>query len=140
MDNLLSLEEQCFIPLNAIEIKSAEEVYNLFKESMTNLKKEFFVVLFLNTKNCLIKGQIISIGTLNTSLVHPREVFRTAIVEGANSIILVHNHPDGDPTPSDNDIKITKRIAKSADILGIKVLDHIIIAKNDYDNIPIKYT
>ena len=122
------------------EIKNSKDVYNMFIDKFRNYKKEVFSIILLDTKNKVInEPKEISVGTLNNSLVHPREVFKEAIRESANSIILVHNHPTDDPTPSDNDIEITKRIAKAADILGIKVLDHVIISKKGYDNIPIKY-
>lgn len=120
-------------------ITKAEDVYNMFKDELRNYKKEILKAVLLDTKNKVISVKEISVGTLNSSLIHPREVFKEAIRESANSIILVHNHPTDDPTPSDNDIEITKRIAKAADIIGIKVLDHVIISKKGYDNIPIKY-
>lgn len=94
--------------------------------------KEHFVVVYLNTKNVVIGQETISIGTLNSALVHPREVFKAAIRRGAASIIACHNHPSGDPTPSPEDISLTKRIAEAGEIVGIELLDHVIIAGNKY--------
>ena len=125
---------------NKKPINSAKDVYNMFVDEMRNYKKEVLKVVLLDTKNVVIKVKDVSVGTLNSSLIHPREVFKEAIKESANSIILVHNHPSGDSIPSKEDIEVTKRIAKGADILGIKVLDHVIISKKGYDNIPIRYT
>ena len=97
-----------------------------------NLYKEVLKVILLDTKNKPISVKDISVGTLNSSLVHPREVFKEAIKESAYSIILVHNHPSGDCKPSDEDKNITERLSKLGDELGIKVLDHIILGKKDY--------
>ena len=93
-----------------------------------NADREHFLTLHLNSRNVCTSIDVVSIGTLNSSLVHPREVFKTAILNGAASIILAHNHPSGDVTPSREDIDLTKRMAQSGDILGIEILDHIIFA------------
>lgn len=94
---------------------------------------EKFGILTLNTKNKIVGIHIISIGSLNASIVHPREVFKAAILNNANSIILFHNHPSGNPRESDEDITITNRLVEAGSILGIKVLDHIIVGEdNDY--------
>lgn len=92
--------------------------------------KEAFSVLLLNTKNKVIGIKTVSVGTLDTSLVHPREVFKTAILNSAKSIMVFHNHPSGDTKPSREDINITKRLVESGKLLGIKVLDHIILGNN----------
>jgi len=89
-------------------------------------------VLSLDTRNHLINTQTISIGSLDSSIVHPREVFKEAISSTAASVIFAHNHPSGDPTPSEDDIKLTKRLVEAGEILGIEVLDHIIICDKDY--------
>ena len=125
---------------NSKAISSAKDVYDMLVDEMKDYKKEVFKIILLDTKNKPICVKDISIGTLNSSLVHPREVFKEAIKESANSIILVHNHPTDDPTPSNNDLEMTRRLAKSADILGIKILDHVIISKKGYDSISISYT
>src|SRR5690606_368061 len=104
----------------------------LIMEEMRYLKKEHFRIAILDTKNHIIAIEEISIGNLNSSIVHPREVFNIAIRRTANSIILIHNHPSGDPTPSREDINITNRLIEAGNIIGIKVLDHIIIGDNRY--------
>lgn len=95
-------------------------------------KKESFVVLYLDVRNQLIHRETVSTGTLNANLVHPREVFQPAIVKCGAGIILTHNHPSGDTTPSDADIILTKRLIKAGKIMGIEVLDHVIIAQRSY--------
>ncbi|MEO9365082.1 MAG: DNA repair protein RadC, partial [Nitrososphaera sp.] len=112
------------------KILSPEDVFKLMKSKLKDYSKEHFYIIALTTRNTVICE--ISIGTLNSSLVHPREVFNEAIRHKANSIILVHNHPSNDPTPSKDDIEITKRLIESGKILDIEVLDHIIITKNNY--------
>ncbi|MDD2189938.1 MAG: DNA repair protein RadC [Eubacteriales bacterium] len=118
-----------------INIKSPDEVADLFLEEMRYLKKEYFKVLLLNTKNEIIMIENISVGSLNSSVVHPREVFCTAIKKSACSMIAVHNHPSGNPTPSQADIDITKRLVEAGELLGIKVLDHLIIGDGTYTSL-----
>jgi DNA repair protein RadC len=95
-------------------------------------KKEHFVIFYLDSRNQEIRREVISVGTLNTNLVHPREVFEPAVANLAAQIIIAHNHPSGDPEPSEDDLKITKQLIEAGKILGIEVLDHIIIAKDKY--------
>jgi len=99
---------------------------------LKNHKKESFVALYLNARNELLNKETISIGSLNANIVHPREVFQPAIANYAASVVFVHNHPSGDPQPSEDDLKITKQLVEAGKILGIEVLDHIIIAKDKY--------
>lgn len=113
-------------------VKSPQDVGDLLMEEMRYLKKEHFNIIMLNTKNQVIGIENISIGTLNTSLVHPREVFHAAIKRSSASIVLVHNHPSGDPTPSREDIAITQRMIEAGKILGIEVLDHVIIGNGKF--------
>ena len=109
-------------------INSPEKASSYFHSVMDEIyDKEAFVVAFLNTKNRIIDHEVVSIGTINSSLVHPREVFRNAIINKANAVILCHNHPSGDLTPSTEDINITRRLKETGNLLGIKVLDHLII-------------
>jgi DNA replication and repair protein RadC len=108
-------------------IKKPDDVISFLMDEMRYLNKEYFKVVMLNVKNKVIAVDTVSIGSLNTSIVHPREVFKAAIERSASSIIMVHNHPSGDPTPSREDIEVSDRIFKSGNLLGIKVLDHIII-------------
>lgn len=93
---------------------------------------EHFVVVFLDARNHVSGAQTVSVGSLNSSIVHPREVFRLAIEHGAASIILGHNHPSGDTTPSSDDIQLTTRLAKAGELLGIAVMDHVIIGSEGY--------
>jgi DNA repair protein RadC len=108
-------------------ISSPEDAAAVVREEMRTLDREEFGVLLLNTKNALIKKCPVSRGSLNASIVEPREVFKDAIAASAASMILVHNHPSGDPTPSSEDIAITKRLVKAGELLNISVLDHIIL-------------
>ncbi len=116
---------------NKTEILSAQDVWKLSTD-ICESKKEHFVTFYLDTQNHLIERQIISIGTLNSSLVHPREVFEPAIALHSASIIIAHNHPSGELNPSVEDKKITERLIESGKILGIEVADHIILSKSGY--------
>lgn len=115
------------------KIKTAKDVFSYYVDELQDKKKEHFYALFLDTKNRIIDEELISVGTLNASLVHPREVFNPAIKASANAIILVHNHPSGDCDASRDDIEVTKKLIDSGDLLGIKVLDHVIIGENSYN-------
>jgi DNA repair protein RadC len=110
-----------------VTIRSPHDVSQLMMEELRYLQKEHFVCLFLNTKNHVIGQETLSIGSLNASIVHPREVFLAAIKRSSASIICVHNHPSGDPTPSPEDIDITRRLVEAGSVIGIDVLDHVII-------------
>lgn len=115
-----------------IKFTSPEEVAFYFMEEMASLKEEHFRVILLDTKKKLIKIEEVSIGTVNASLVHPREVFVKAIRQHASTLILLHNHPSGDPQASAEDIKITNRLIEGGDLLGISIIDHIIIGEGCY--------
>lgn len=119
-------------------IKSPEDVKNIVMEEMKYFDREYFRALYLDRKNGIIQMQDISMGGLHSSIVHPREVFKTAVKISAASIILVHNHPSGDPTPSPEDIKITKDLMEAGTLMGIPVLDHIIIGDNCYVSLKAK--
>ena len=118
-----------------IKIKNAEDVYNYFKDELEVKNKEHFYALFLDTKNRIIGEELISVGTLNASLIHPREVFNPAIKASANAIILVHNHPSGDCKSSDEDKQVTKSISDAGEVVGIKILDHIVIGKDNFTSL-----
>ena len=111
---------------------SAQEVFLHFHERLCDYRKEVFLALLLDAKNRLIKEVQISEGSLSASIVHPREVFAPVLRESAAGVLFVHNHPSGDPTPSQEDIEITKRLKKVGDIMGVRVLDHIIIGNGEY--------
>ncbi|MCM3393955.1 MULTISPECIES: RadC family protein [Cytobacillus] len=113
-------------------IRSPEDGANYVMHDMRFLSQEHFVCLYLNTKNQVLHKKTIFIGSLNASIVHPREVFKEAFRRSAASIICIHNHPSGDPTPSREDIEVTKRLAESGKIIGIEVLDHLIIGENKF--------
>ncbi|MDQ0285494.1 DNA repair protein RadC [Desulfofundulus luciae] len=113
-------------------IRSPEDAACLVMEEMRHLDREHFRALLLNTKNQVIAREIISIGTLNSSTVHPRELFKNAIRRNAAAVILLHNHPSGDPTPSQEDLEVTRRLQEAGRIIGIEVLDHLIIGDNKY--------
>ena len=115
-------------------IKSPTEVYQAAKQllALHEEPEEHFCILCLNTKNKIVGVHTISIGSLNASIVHPREVFKAAMLNNANSIICLHNHPSGDPKPSQEDIKITRRLVEAGEIIGIEVLDHVVIGDGRY--------
>jgi len=113
-------------------VKTPDDVTGLVQGRLKGKKKEYFLALLLDTRNKLIRMAEISIGSLDGSIVHPREVFKEAISASAASVIFVHNHPSGDTEASEDDIKLTKRLAEAGEIMGIDVLDHIIIGGNKY--------
>jgi len=113
-------------------IRSPEDCANYCMNDMRFLTQEHFVCLYLNTKNQVLHKQTIFIGSLNASIVHPREVFKEAFRRSAASIICLHNHPSGDPTPSREDIDVTKRLMDCGKLMGIEVLDHLIIGEKKY--------
>ena len=113
-------------------INTITDIVKLVMPEMSCLKKEYFKGIFLDARKRIIKKETIFIGSLNTSIIHPRDVFQIALEEGAAGIILVHNHPSGDPKPSEDDITITKQIVKAGAMMWIDVLDHIIIGNKNY--------
>jgi len=113
-------------------VKTPDDVVGLVRGRLKGKKKEHFLALLLDTRNQLIKVAEISVGSLDSSLVHPREVFKEAISATAASVIFAHNHPSGDPTASEDDIRLTKRLAEAGEIVGIDVLDHIIIGDKNF--------
>ena len=114
------------------KITSPEDVFQLLKNEIGNKKKEHFRILSLTTRKQLINIDKVSTGSLDSSIAHPREVFQPAIENSAASIILVHNHPSGDPTPSNDDIKLTERLIEAGKLLGIDVDDHVIITDESF--------
>jgi DNA repair protein RadC len=108
-----------------------QQVYEAFRFLMEETK-EMFITLHLDGKNRIICVDLVSVGSLNQSIVHPREVFKTALLSNAAAVLLIHQHPTGDPSPSSEDIAITRRLKEAGEILGLKVLDHIIIGDGEY--------
>ena len=113
-------------------IKSPEDAAAYLMTDMSSLLQEHFVVLFLNVKNEVLHKQTIFIGSLNSSIVHPREIYREAVKRSAASIIAAHNHPSGNPSPSPEDIEVTKRLVEAGSIIGIELLDHLIIGDHRF--------
>lgn len=109
------------------KITSAEDVYNYFKDKLKDKKQEEFWILVLNSQNIITKEELIAKGILDSAIIHPREIFRPAIKNSAKKIILVHNHPSGDPKPSGEDLEITEKIMALGKEMDIKVLDHVIV-------------
>lgn len=107
--------------------RSPQDVYQSVSPRLCHLDREVFMVFHLNAKNQVIHSETISVGSLTSSLVHPRELFKGAIKRSAAAVVLAHNHPSGDPTPSEDDLVLTRRLAQAGDLLGIRVLDHIIV-------------
>lgn len=114
------------------KISCAEDVFNFMHDKLKDKKEEHFYVLMLNNQNNIIAEQLISKGTLDASIIHPREVFKPAIKNSASKIILVHNHPSGNPEPSKEDFEITERIISAGREIDIKVLDHIILGRRGF--------
>ena len=114
------------------KITCAKDVFDYFHERLKDEKQEHFYILMLNSQNNIIGDQLISKGILDTSIIHPREVFKPAIKNSASKIILIHNHPSGNPNPSQEDLDITEKIIKAGEEISIKVLDHIIIGKEKF--------
>lgn len=113
-------------------IKSPQDAFKEIQSELRGKKKEYFVVLTLDTRKRLIGKETVSMGSLNSSIVHPREAFKQACIASAASVVFAHNHPSGDPEPSDDDIELTRRLKQSGEIMGIDVLDHIIVGNKNF--------
>lgn len=118
------------------KIDTPQSIYDLLAPEMQQLRREVVRVLLLNTKYQLLAMEEISSGSLNESVAHPREIFRPALVHSAFAVAVVHNHPSGDPAPSQADHQLTRRLVQAADILGIRLLDHVIIGQPDGTRVP----
>ena len=116
----------------APSLRAPGDVYQLMRPRLKGADREHFYALLLNTKNVVLAVELISVGSLNASIVHPREILKPAIAISAGSIILVHNHPTGDPGPSREDIEFTRRFAQCGELIGIELLDHVIIGDNGH--------
>ncbi|WP_018131532.1 RadC family protein [Effusibacillus pohliae] len=113
-------------------IRNPQDVADLLMDRLRFEKKEHFIVIHMDIKNQVMAQEIASIGSLDTSIVHPREIFKSALKKSSASIICVHNHPSGDPTPSREDILVTRRLAEVGQILGIELLDHVVIGEHRF--------
>ena len=118
--------------INKIKLNNPKDIYEHFLSILKDKKQEYFYTIYLDNKGHLLAKKCLFIGTINTSLIHPREIFKEAYLLSATSIICLHNHPSGDPTPSKEDINITRNLNEISIIHGIKFLDHIIIGNNNY--------
>lgn len=119
-------------PDNRSQIRSAEDAAEYVMDRLRYLKKEHFITLHLDTKHCVIGEETVSVGSLDASIVHPREIFKSAVKKSASAILCVHNHPSGDPTPSQEDVAVTRRLVESGKLLGIDVLDHIVVGDGKF--------
>ncbi len=120
------------------QILSPNDAYEMIKEQLEGLDREQFIIACLNTKNEPTNITVVSVGTLNKAIVHPREVFKTAILSNAASIMAFHNHPSGETTPSQQDIQLTNRLYEVGELLGIKLLDHLIIGDGTFTSLKEK--
>ena len=120
--------------VQAPKIKKPEDVYELVRHSKDS-DREQFLTICLDTRNNVLSIEITSIGTLTANLVHPREVFKTAVLQNAAGIIIAHNHPSGDATPSEDDIKITKNLFEASKIMDIQLLDHLVVGNGIYKSL-----
>ena len=132
--NIVSIKlvkESSFL-YQTLTISSPKDAYEMIKDQLQDLDREQFIIACLNTKNEPTNISVVSVGTLNKAIVHPREVFKEAIKRSAASVICAHNHPSGDPTPSEQDIGLTHRLYEAGELIGIKVLDHLIIGDDQF--------
>ncbi len=113
-------------------MNSAEAIWRYMRVEARGVGRECFWALLLDGKHRLIKLDLVSMGTLTTSLVHPREVFRAAVREGAAALVVAHNHPSGDPEPSGEDFDVTKRLLSAANLMGIPLLDHVVLGEHSW--------
>lgn len=113
-------------------IRSSSDAYQLVRQQLEDSDREIFMAIMLDTKNNIIGINTVSIGSLNASIVHPREVFKAALLANAACLVFAHNHPSGDSAPSREDLEITSRLKQAGDILGIRVLDHVIVGFGNY--------
>ena len=114
------------------QFRSSQDIYDTFREHFERSDREAFLVVLLDAKNKLLGFHVVSVGSLTSSLIHPREVFKIAILSNAAAVILVHNHPSGDPQPSAEELSITTRLCQTGEVIGIKVLDHVIMGEGRY--------
>ncbi len=117
------------------KLDSPNAAYKAIRDNFIGLTQEAMYVFCLNTNNRIIGSTMVSLGILNTSLCHPREVFKPAILMSAASVIIAHNHPSGNTEPSEDDIKVTRQLVEAGKILGITVFDHLVVTENDYTSL-----
>ena len=138
--NIVSIKlvkESSFL-YQTLTISSPKDAYEMIKDQLQDLDREQFIIACLNTKNEPTNISVVSVGSLNKAIVHPREVFKTAILSNAASVMAFHNHPSGETTPSQQDIQLTKRLYEAGELLGIKLLDHLIIGDRTFTSLKEK--
>ena len=138
--NIVSIKlvkESSFL-YQTLTISSPKDAYEMIKDQLQDLDREQFIIACLNTKNEPTNISVVSVGSLNKAIVHPREVFKTAILSNAASIMAFHNHPSGETTPSQQDIQLTNRLYQAGELLGIKLLDHLIIGDGTFTSLKEK--
>lgn len=120
-----------------VEVSSPEDVWrlDLLQSELANSDREKFLCLHLDQKHAVVSYEVVSVGSLNSSVVHPREVFKAAILANSSSIVLCHNHPSGDPRPSADDICLTQRLVEAGELLGISVVDHVVFGRDDFSSL-----
>ncbi len=121
--------------LAEFKVDSPESIAKIYMEELRYLKKEIVKLLLIDTKGNIVGDVQLSEGSLNSSIVHPREVFKEALIRSANKVIIIHNHPSGDPGPSEQDIQITRRLSEAGEIMGVELLDHIIIGDGEFNSL-----
>ena len=135
-DAILSLpglfQQLVLEPAEGVTVSCSRDVFDLFRFRLASLPREQFVVLTLNTRNLILSEDLCAMGGINTVHVHPSEVVRQAVIRSAPNIICLHNHPSGDPAPSPEDRVLTERIAKASSLMGVRMLDHVIVAGHSY--------
>lgn len=117
---------------SGVPVQGSKDVYQHFRQELSGKKREVFLCVLLDTRHCIIRSEEISVGSLNESIVHPREAFKRAVRESAHAVIFVHNHPSGNPEPSPQDRNLTRRLVQAGQVMGIIVLDHLIVCKEQY--------
>jgi len=118
-----------------VRFRASRDLFDYYHPRLRDRKREEFIAVLLDGKHRFLREERVSLGCLDASIVHPREVFRPAVRESAGAMILVHNHPSGDPTPSREDLEVTERLVKAGELLGIDVLDHLVIAETGYSSL-----
>ena len=128
----IKLVKESSILYQTRKISSPYDAYEMIKEQLEDLDREQFIIACLNTKNEPTNISVVSVGSLNRAIVHPREVYKTAILSNAAAVMAFHNHPSGDTTPSEQDIQLTYRLVEAGELLGIKFLDHLVIGDGSF--------
>ena len=126
-------------PYSDEHVKQSDDIYRIIKPLFDGLDREQTVVVALDTRGGVVGVNIVSIGTINASLFSPREIFKFAILANATDIVIAHNHPSGEATPSPEDVKITKQIADGGEIIGIRLLDHLVLGEYEYQKVTIAH-